>query len=101
MEEQESMTLDELEEKSYPAITSMHISAIESVISIYVRNPVVKEENLRKHVIYTVEGKDSTGKFEAVRRYKEFNILRKVLVYRWPGCFVPYIPPKRKFVSVT
>ncbi len=33
--------------------------------------------------------------FEGMRRYNEFFTLRTILCQRWPGLFVPSIPPKK------
>jgi hypothetical protein len=41
-----------------------------------------------------VLGQDSEGKFEVLRRFKEFEALSKTLVERWPGCYIPCIPEK-------
>jgi hypothetical protein len=43
---------------------------------------------------YTVVGQDAEGRFETQRRFNEFYTLRKCLVTRWPGCYVPCIPEK-------
>lgn len=48
-----------------------------------------------KHVSYTVRGTDSLGDFEGSRRYKDFLALRNSLIARWPGCYIPPIPPKK------
>lgn len=47
------------------------------------------------HITYTVSGEDKDGKFEGSRRYKDFHSLRQTLVNRWPGVYVPPIPPKQ------
>lgn len=44
---------------------------------------------------YTVYGEDSTGSFEVVRRFNEFQALRNSLVEGWPGCYIPCIPEKK------
>jgi len=44
---------------------------------------------------YTVEGQDSTGRFEVQRRYNEFLMLNKSLNESWPGCYIPAIPEKQ------
>ncbi|CAG9332460.1 unnamed protein product [Blepharisma stoltei] len=67
----------------------------EETIVISVINPVIKEERLGSHVNYTIMGQDSKGTFEACRRYKDFKALRDSLIDRWPGCFIPQIPPKQ------
>ena len=43
---------------------------------------------------YVVTGVDDEGEFRVVRRYKEFAQLHESLIERWPGCFVPGVPPK-------
>jgi len=60
-----------------------------------VRDPKKMNDGALGQVIkYTVTGQDSEGKFETLRRYKEFEALQKTLVDRWPGCYVPAIPEK-------
>jgi sorting nexin-1/2 len=46
-------------------------------------------------VSYTVVGEDKDGIFESTRRYRDFHHVRQALVSRWPGTFVPPIPPKQ------
>jgi hypothetical protein len=44
---------------------------------------------------YTVFGIDDLGQFEIFRRYSEFHLFREVLVVRFPGLYIPPIPPKK------
>lgn len=37
--------------------------------------------------------------FSVQKRYKDFETLRQVLVERWPGFFIPSIPPTKAIVS--
>lgn len=46
---------------------------------------------------YTVRGVDDEGEFEVVRRFKEFYQLHASLNERWPGCYIPGVPPKSAF----
>ena len=48
-----------------------------------------------KYVAYYVKGEDALGVFEGTRRYNEFFTLRSTLKMRWPGVFIPSIPPKK------
>jgi len=66
----------------------------ESDVTLEVCNPQFREEKFTKYVVYTVKGKDKEGDFEVVRRYKDFDKIRSVLVTRWPGCYIPPLPPK-------
>ena len=63
-------------------------------VEIALINPQIKK-GVKNHVIYTVKGKDDISEYEVIRRYKDFFALRAVLITRWPGCFVPAIPPKQ------
>jgi len=47
------------------------------------------------HISYTIKGKDEDGEFEGTRRYKNFFHLRKALLDRWPGTYIPAIPGKK------
>lgn len=44
---------------------------------------------------YTVFGIDDMGQFEIFRRYSEFHLFREVLTARFPGLYIPPIPPKK------
>jgi sorting nexin-1/2 len=48
-----------------------------------------------KYVAYFIRGEDALGQFEGKRRYNDFYTLRNILMIRWPGCFIPAIPPKK------
>jgi hypothetical protein len=52
-----------------------------------------------KHHAYRLRGSDHFGEVEVFRRYKEFDRLRAVFVDRYPGLFVPPLPPKKKIVK--
>jgi sorting nexin-1/2 len=47
------------------------------------------------HVTYTVRGYDGDGPFEGAKRYNDFFHLRSALIMRWPGVYVPPIPPRK------
>jgi len=66
----------------------------QSDVTIQVCNPQVRDEKFTKHVVYTIKGTDKEGQFEVVRRYKDFDKIRSLLVIRWPGCYIPPLPPK-------
>lgn len=40
---------------------------------------------------YLVKGEDSEGLFEVIRRTKDFELARKLLLTQWPGVFLPSI----------
>ena len=59
---------------------------------MYVCNPVIKD-GMKKYVVYSLKG--SAIHDDEVRRFSDFFSLRKKLVERWPGIFIPAIPPKK------
>lgn len=68
-------------------------------IKISVCNPILKD-GITKHIEYTVKGVDpDQGAYQVSRRFNDFVHLRETLVNRWPGCFVPQIPPKKSTVN--
>ena len=67
-------------------------------IKIIVTDPIERDSGVSKFTVYTIKGNDRDGPFETYRRYSDFSILKKILVKRWPGCFVPSIPEKKAVV---
>ena len=64
-------------------------------------NPRWKEFNVEKpskqndYISYQVTGYDMQGSFTVRKRYSDFFLLRKTLRERWPGYYIPSIPPKK------
>lgn len=46
-------------------------------------------------VTYLVRGVDNEGPFEISRRYNDFYNFYNTLLNRWPGIYIPPIPPKK------
>jgi hypothetical protein len=67
---------------------------------IEVCEPAVKSGTASKHTVYKVKGRDHLGDFEALRRFREFDQLRKVFYSRFLGLYVPPIPEKKAMVSL-
>jgi hypothetical protein len=67
----------------------------EKSIPIHVNNPI-KRDGLKSYVVYTVivERKPDP----VYRRYSDFYELREKLMERWPGVYIPNIPPKKVVV---
>jgi sorting nexin-1/2 len=61
-------------------------------------DPIIKD-SINKYVVYAIRGTDNDGSFEIYRRYSDFHNLRKTMVKRWPGCYVPPIPEKKAVVK--
>ena len=60
---------------------------------MYVCDPVYTKEGVKGCTHYKLKGSRIPEPLN--RRYKEFNALRKKLVERWPGIFIPNIPEKK------
>ncbi|KRX09015.1 Phox homologous domain [Pseudocohnilembus persalinus] len=63
-------------------------------INVAVTDPSIKE-GVSKYILYCVKGEDKQGVFEVYRRFSDFYALRQALCTRWPGVFIPPIPPKK------
>lgn len=58
----------------------------------YVSETKKNKENITAYTSYIVKGKQI---LEGItRRYREFDCLRKKLIERWPGIFIPQLPHK-------
>ena len=71
-----------------------------------VSNAQIISNILTGYVEYTIsvryiQGKDSKGNFETIRRFSDFDLLRELLVTRWPGCYIPCLPHKQIIVKIT
>lgn len=50
---------------------------------------------IQDHHEYPVTGKDSLGEIECMRRFQHFVDFRMGLTARYPGLYIPPIPPKK------
>lgn len=67
-----------------------------SSIDIKVWNPTERKGGLmsKNYYVYEIVGKDKLGEFKSLRRFSEFEAIRKKLKDNWPGIFIPAIPDK-------
>jgi hypothetical protein len=72
----------------------------EAVNERYLEFKVTKPTQVGGVFTYEVSGYTKEGTFAEMKRYSDFDKLRKVLTNRWPGFFIPALPPKQTFVSV-
>lgn len=63
-------------------------------ISLKFENFIMKD-GFSKHQVYCIKGQDVQGSFEIFRNYKDFQEIRKILLKRWPGCYVPPLPKSK------
>ncbi|KAM3139233.1 hypothetical protein pb186bvf_008643 [Paramecium bursaria] len=63
-------------------------------ITVEVSDPKVKD-GMQKYTTYSVRGMDRSGQFDVPRRYNDFHLVRSVLISKWPGCYIPPLPPKK------
>lgn len=61
---------------------------------MFVSRPIIND-GIKKFVTYTLGGTEISQ--EVSRRYSDFFSLREKLVERWPGVYIPNIPPKKVF----
>ena len=65
-----------------------------STYPMYIENPQKNEKKVgTSYISYTLNGTDITEQMS--RRYSDFFALYEKLLVRWPGVYVPRIPPKK------
>ena len=60
---------------------------------MYIDNPKKVDKTVGSYIAYTLDGTDLTE--QLVRRYSDFFSLYEKLLQRWPGIYIPRIPPKK------
>ena len=88
---------DPLKSKGYQAepgdIYYMNPPKELSTYPMYIDNPKKIEKTMGAYVCYTMDGTDVTE--QLTRRYSDFFALYEKLLKRWPGIYIPKIPPKK------
>ena len=59
---------------------------------MFVSKPIIND-GIKKFVSYTLGG-SAIGQ-EVSRRFSDFYSLREKLIERWPGVYIPNVPPKK------
>ena len=60
---------------------------------MYIASPQKTDKAIGSYISYTMDGTDITEKL--TRRYSDFYALYEKLVQRWPGIYIPRVPPKK------
>lgn len=55
----------------------------------------IKKEGIKPYVVYSIKFPNDSENITFYRRYSDFFSLREKLVERWPGVYIPNIPPKK------
>ena len=69
----------------------------EEAQQLFVCDPVLIKDGVTPYTSYTLKGSKLPETLN--RRYRDFDALRKKLVERWPGVFIPNIPHKKTIGS--
>ena len=64
-----------------------------STYPMYIDNPKKVEKTVGSYICYTMDGTDITE--QLTRRYSDFFSLYEKLLQRWPGVYIPSVPPKK------
>ena len=65
----------------------------EAAQPLFVSDPVFNKEGVTGFTSYTLQGSKLPEPLS--RRYRDFDALRRKLIERWPGVFIPNIPHKK------
>lgn len=76
--------------------SQLYVPQNDGVMEIAVLEPqLVKQTVGADYHSYPIVGKDSLGEIECSRRFQNFIDFRAMLVTRYPGLYIPPIPPKK------
>ena len=67
---------------------------METEPEMYVSDPQYIKEGMKGFTFYSLKGSHVPETIS--RRYRDFEALRKKMVERWPGIFIPKLPNKKK-----
>lgn len=84
-------------EEEYSSTTESHHDPPPNneIVTVSIDNYRIQDGHINKHVVYLISGQDHSGVFESARRYKEFKVLRTLLIMNWPICHIPKLPKKK------
>lgn len=84
-------------EEEYSSTTELNPSQAPNteIVTISIDNYRIEDGHINKHVVYLISGQDHSGVFQSARRYKEFKVLRTLLILNWPICPIPKLPKKK------
>lgn len=72
----------------------MFMPVNEGYMELNIGEPTLIKNNFGDYHEYPISGRDSLGAIECMRRFTHFNQLHKVLQDRFPGLYIPPVPPK-------
>jgi len=76
-------------------VTVDSIKCNDGIMRLEIINSEVKGSGQSKHTEYHIKGQDSIGEIDIYRRFSEFLQFKDLLFSRYPGLYVPPIPPKK------
>jgi hypothetical protein len=73
------------------------IKVNDGLMRVEIKGTVLKVEKGIKsnYTCYHIDGADSLGPIDCLRRFNEFILLREMLYSRYPGIYIPPIPNKK------
>ena len=80
--------------KEMSKIDTTKIKTNDGLMRLEIVSQEVTKSGAKSHVQYHIKGKDSLGDIDVFRRYREFDMFRDMLFARYPGLYIPPIPPK-------
>lgn len=67
----------------------------DGTMKLEIKDVEQKGTGMKKFTVYNIVGFDSLGEINVLRRYSEFDSFRQQLFSRYPGLFIPPLPPKQ------
>lgn len=75
--------------------TGVYVPQNDGYMEVEVGAPVLIKQTVQDYHAYPITGRDSLGEFDCQRRFNLFYEFRQALLMRYPGLFIPPLPPKQ------
>ena len=76
-------------------ISNFYSPQNDGYMEVAVSDPILVKQQFKDFHAYPIVGRDSLGDFECQRRFNHFYEFRLALVLRYPGLYIPPLPPKK------
>lgn len=75
-------------------LMNVYMPRNDGYMELNIGEPVLVKKTIGDYHEYPINGRDSLGAIECLRRFSHFALLFETLSERYPGLYIPPIPPK-------
>lgn len=76
-------------------VPGLYVPQNDGYVILYVHAPILRKQAIGAFHEYPITGVDSNGEISCARRFNLFFEFREALVLKYPGLYIPPLPPKK------